>query len=81
MASLSQAKRVKEKHSDRLMARPGVSGFGVEQAPDGSAVLVIHTDPRYRRSLADLPKELEGVPVRIVEDGPFEKRDRAGNAE
>jgi len=74
MVSLAQARRIKEKHSDRLVSRPGVWGVGVEQDADGTPVLVIHTDAGQRRGLADLPTELEGVPVRIVEDAPFRKQ-------
>ncbi len=58
-----------------------VSGVGVEQDADGTPVVVIHTDPRAAAHLADLPSELEGVPVRIVEDVPFRKQGRgAGEA-
>ena len=53
------------------MARPEVSGVGVERDDSGSYVLAVHLvsdDPALR---AAMPKEIEGHPIRYIESGIY----------
>jgi hypothetical protein len=61
--ALEHAKAVQEKHTDILMARPGVAGTAVGLNDAGEyAVLVLLEIP----GVAGIPQELEGVPVQTV---------------
>lgn len=75
MASQEAAAAAKQKHSSELLVRPGISGVGTARGADGGWVIEIHIDVGSSGRL-DLPSELDGVPVSVVEDGPF----RAGPA-
>jgi hypothetical protein len=73
MVSLAKANEIKKRHSNRLLKIPGVWGVGVEKDDSNQPVLVIHTDGQHAN---DLPSDLEGVPVKIVDDAPFVKQQR-----
>lgn len=62
---------VKRRHSERMLRRPGVCGFGVERDENGADVLVIHVEAGSTEVASSLPREIEGYPVRVVESGPF----------
>jgi hypothetical protein len=68
-----EVREVKRKHSAWFLGRPGVSGVGVEKTPDGRFVLAVHVDPAHPSVRDGLPQEVEGVPVTVVESGPFRK--------
>jgi hypothetical protein len=70
MATRESASAAKQRHSAELMATSGVSGVGTTKDSDGEWVVEVHVDAG-RRDTLDLPPELDGVPVRVVEDGPF----------
>jgi hypothetical protein len=72
MTTVEAAREAKGRHSTRLLAKPGVSGVGIERR-DGDWVIVIHADPGARAATL-LPQELDGVPVVVVWDGPFQAR-------
>ncbi len=62
------------RHEHVLMAIPGVHGVGVGSAAaygagEGACIVVYASDDRAR---GDIPKTLEGVPVCVVNAGPFE---------
>jgi len=61
---------VKTKHTDRLMAMPGVVSVGIGQNPDGTLAIVVGLDGPRPDTVRQLPKELEGYPVRTKIKGP-----------
>jgi hypothetical protein len=66
--ALEHAKKVQEKHTYALLARPGVVGTAVGLNDDGDcAVLVLTEWPDSART----PSHLENVPVRLVATGRF----------
>ena len=74
MASQEAAAEVKRRRSSELMANPDIHGVGTARRGD-DWVLEVHVVPGATG--LDLPTELDGVPVHIVEDAPF----RAGPAQ
>jgi hypothetical protein len=69
LASQEAAVAAKQRHSSELLARPEVSGVGTARAGDDDWVVEVHLNVGAGRQ--DLPAQLDGVAVRIVEDGPF----------
>ena len=74
VVSMKRARAIKEKYSDRLLGLPGVWGVGVEVDESGQPVLIVHTDRSHPDSYSEVPAELEGCRVKLVEDGPFFKQ-------
>jgi hypothetical protein len=73
MATEREAEEVNDKYGMRLLDLPGVVLVGVEQDAPGEFVLAVHIesdDPEIRK---DLPKEIEGCPVKVVYTGPYRK--------
>jgi hypothetical protein len=70
MTTVDAAREAKNRHSARLLAEPGIEGVGVERR-DADWVVVIHADPAARDTIRP-PRELDGVPVVVVWDGPFQ---------
>jgi len=50
-----------------------VSGVGIEKDDTGEYVLAVHLDADKPEEGKELPAEIEGVPVKYVRSGPFEK--------
>jgi hypothetical protein len=73
MATREECKTVKERHAARLLKEPGVVGVGVEKREEGDYVLTIHLDAASQGAQSQLPTELDGCPVQIVQSGPFTK--------
>jgi len=71
MATEELARTVKAKHSPELLQKPGVCGVGVEKDDNGDYVIALHLDNDNPKLQAELPKELEGVPVKHLFSGPF----------
>jgi hypothetical protein len=65
---------VKAKHSDRLLAMPGVVSVGIGRNPDGTAVIILGLDGPRPDTAKQLPKELDGYPVRVEVIGPVKAR-------
>ncbi len=64
--AFERVKNVQEKHTDILMARPGVVGTAVGLNNDGEyAVLVLLEIP----GVAGIPQDIEGAPVQVVVTG------------
>jgi hypothetical protein len=61
---------VKAKHSDRLLAMPGVVSVGIGRNPDGTAAIIVGLDGPRPDTVKQLPKELDGYPVRVEVIGP-----------
>ncbi len=60
---MERARRVRARYAPRLMRRRGVVSVGVGEGEDGGAVIVIGV--REAADAEGLPRELEGVPVRV----------------
>ncbi len=70
MKSLDEARLVKERIEGDILSRPGVTGIDVAydaEARGQTPVIRIYVADRVARERADLPTEVEGIPVRIVE--------------
>ena len=80
---LGRAAEVKGRHTDRLMANPGVVGAGVGVTQDGRPGVIILTK---HPGVPGVPTELEGVPVEVVVTGeifaiPVHKKESPPSAE
>lgn len=73
MATESEARAIKSRHSSRLLQMNGVSGVGVERDGEGNYFLSVHVDSDDPQITANLPKEIDGIEVRTVRSGPFRK--------
>jgi hypothetical protein len=80
---IQRAMDVKHRHEEELMAQPGVIGVGVGFRDQGGAqstevaivVLVEKKRPASELALDQLlPRELEGVPVDVLETGSIDAR-------
>ncbi len=69
--SLEALRQVKARHSRALLARPGVSGVGIELDDRGQPALTVHLDADRPEARDGLPDEIEGHPVRYLRTGPF----------
>jgi hypothetical protein len=65
---------VKAKYTERLMGMPGVVSVGIGKNPDGQFVIVIGLDGPRPETVNQLPKILEGYPVRVEIIGPVKAR-------
>jgi hypothetical protein len=75
VATQALATEVKNKHSRDLLAHPNVSGVGTARTADGDWVIDVHVEAGSGGQ-PELPEHLDGVPVRVIADGPY----RAGPA-
>lgn len=73
MLSEQEAGEIKRRHAPRLLKQPGVSGVGIEKDAAGNYVLVIHVDSDDPQVTASLPKQVEGLEIRVARTGPFRK--------
>jgi hypothetical protein len=67
MVTQQVASEVKERHSAELLAMPHVVGVGTGK-DGGEWVLQVHIEAG---SGAQLPPMIDGVPIRVFEDGPY----------
>ena len=65
---------VKAEHAERLMAMPGVVSVGIGKNPDGQFVIIVGLDGPRPKTVEQLPKVLEGYPVRVEITGPIKAR-------
>jgi hypothetical protein len=73
MTSEEAIREVKRRHAPQLLSQPGVCGVGVEKDEKGEYVLTIHVDTDDPDIRSQLPGQLDGYPVRVVQSGPFRK--------
>ena len=73
IATEQEIREVKRRHAARLLSKPGVSGVGIEKDEKGEYCLAVHLDTDKPEAGKELPAEIEGVPVKYVRSGPFEK--------
>ncbi len=70
LAVTASITEVKSKHESRLLSLPGVVSVGIGRASDGRTVIVIGVEGKAGVEGPDLPKQLEGYPVRVDVIGP-----------
>lgn len=61
---MSIVKEVKERYENYLMRIEGVVGVGM-----GDNEIIIYIESRDPKLLAFLPRELENIPIRLIETG------------
>jgi hypothetical protein len=71
MFTEKEAGDIKNRHSTELRSVAGVCGVGVEKNPDGAFVIVVCLDEDRPGVQNQLPKDIEGLPVKFVISGPF----------
>jgi len=72
---LEKAKQAQERHTDELLAKPGVVGTALGRDENGNAVIQVFT---ARQGVGGIPDKLDGVAVRVKVTGAFEARDDKG---
>jgi len=70
LAVTASITEVKSKHEPRLLSLPGVVSVGIGRATDGRTVIVIGVEDKASVESPNLPKQLEGYPVRVDVIGP-----------
>lgn len=73
MKSEQEVRQIKQRHSARLLALPGVCGVGVEKDEAGQFVLALHLESDDPTVTAQLPTQIEDCPVKWDASGPFRK--------
>jgi hypothetical protein len=70
--AVASAAAVRDRHEDELMSIPGAVGTGVGAGdqPDQPAIIV-YVKKMTPQAQAAAPKDVEGVPVKIIENGGF----------
>jgi hypothetical protein len=63
-------REVKAKHEGRFLAMPGVVSIGIGRDPDGKSIIVVGLDRPRPETFKQLPKVLDGYPVRVEIIGP-----------
>jgi hypothetical protein len=71
-SELEPARAAKRRNSERLFRTRGVHGHGIGLSADGRPVIKVFVTPEQAdAALAELPGEVEGVPVQIEVTEPF----------
>lgn len=60
----SSIQDVKAKHESQLMAKPGVVSVGIGKGDGGQPVVIIGVENEAALTASELPKELDGYPVK-----------------
>lgn len=74
MGTFEEAKRIKRKHSATLLKQPGICGLDVQTNAAGEAIICIHVDTKDAEILARIPTNLDGITVKRLHTGPFQKQ-------
>lgn len=56
---------VKNRHSERLMALPGVVSIGIGQDAQGQATLIVGLDSAHPQTRSRIPQTLDGYAVSV----------------
>ena len=69
---VDSATAVRDRHEDELMKIPGAVGtaIGVSDTP-GQPAIEVYIDKMTPEAQASAPKEVEGLPVKLIENGGF----------
>lgn len=76
MTTLEELRTVKRRHAARLLKMPGVCGLDISTKEPGAPVLVVHLDTDDPQLIDELPKTLEGHPLRFLHTGAVQKLDK-----
>jgi hypothetical protein len=68
---LEIASKVKARHEERLLGIHGVVGTGLSYDDVGQAVIETYLERLVPETMRQVPDNIEGIPVRIVETGLF----------
>lgn len=74
-AAFERVREVQERHSDRLMAKTGVTGTALGEGQAAQPVLLVLVE---HDAVSDLPAQLEGVPVRPLVTGKVYALEKGG---
>jgi len=61
---------VKARHESRLLSLPGVVSVGIGRSPDGHVEIVVGVEDEADAQALNLPRQLDGYPVRVDVIGP-----------
>ena len=73
MVDMKKANDVREMYEDRLRRLPDVVGVGIGGDPDDAKIIVL-VKKMTQQLVRSIPKNLDGVPVELVETGVIEPR-------
>ena len=69
---VASANAVRDRHEDELMSIPGAVGTGIGASDQpGQPAIVVYVKKLTPQVQAAAPKEIEGVPVKLIENGGF----------
>jgi hypothetical protein len=69
---VASATAVRDRHEDELMSIPGAVGTGIGAADQpGQPAIVVYIKKMTLEAQAAAPKEVEGMPVKLIENGGF----------
>jgi hypothetical protein len=74
VATFDELKKVKRRHAAALLKHSGVCGVDIEQDAPGGPIITVHLDTKDPAVKEQLPRELEGFPLKFVETGPIRKQ-------
>jgi hypothetical protein len=70
--AVASASSVRDRHEDELMRIPGAIGTAVGASDQpGQPAIVVYVKKMTPETQAAAPKEVEGVPVKLIENGGF----------
>lgn len=72
MPSMTEALATKAKHANEILKIAGVVAVGVGGTKDQGRIIV-YVESLTEKTLEQIPKKLNGIPVEIVERGLIEK--------
>ena len=73
MVDLKRANQVRDRYEDRLRRLPDVVGVGIGGDPDDAKIIVL-VKKTTQQLVRSMPKNLDGVPVELVETGVIEPK-------
>ncbi len=74
--AFERVKEVQERHADRLMAKTGVIGTAIGEGQGAQPIVLVLVE---HDAVADIPVQLEGVPVRPLPTGKIYALPQGGN--
>ena len=70
--AVESATAVRDRHEDELMKIPGAVGTGIGMSEEpGQPAIIVYVTKNTPQTQAATPKEVEGVPVKTVQNGGF----------
>jgi hypothetical protein len=75
--AFERVKEVQERHTDRLMAEAGVVGTAIGEGQGARPIVLVLVE---HNAVANIPEQLEGVPVRALPTGKIYALPKGGNS-